>query len=623
MPSPETPMTQEVPCLDQDGSGVSPEQNSGIISKSPSILKQKSEGGTNPLTGSPPCEDDDVVSSSSTSGSGSISSPCQSETSADAASEGNWASVDPLLLTAVRSSKDRLFVLKLDQRCDEFLKDASQTRLEFPQMNSYQRLIVHRVAQYFKLVHVADSARRAVVLYKNADSETPCLRLCDIPLDASTASQSAVSSIRIMQRHSHHHNHSHNRASRHSSTDSGSEGANGPSGAFKSIEEREAAYQAARARIFQEDSESDVSSTSRTSNQSNSTTGKSTARSGKHHNRSQASRLKQQPGAARGRGQQFTPQGGVPFSMPPSDYARVSPYYAYDNGPRGGYPLNPSNGIRPNLRGHPPAFEAMYGSGAPPPFNTNGPMPSGTRYMGSYVDWNGTVCHAQGESPGQSVQEPKALDSINNPFGTASIPAPYPFARPDFGIPPYTSPFTASHMDGVALHYYPEIGTFVPGPMVDHEGGIMQHGSAPGLMGPNAPYAGGYRETEQGGYVPQQKAHFPGGRDRPLPRHDPSFSDFSVPDRLQDPLTDCFRPTNPPIYHSPDPRPPYSSHTPIFEGTSVRVPTSGLGRGGYGMVRGVVPYSNGSRVGGPEEGEVDDLISGINSVTIDSIGDQS
>lgn len=53
----------------------------------------------------------------------------------------------------------------------KLFKSNSRTRLEFPPMNSYQRLIVHRVAQYFKLSHVVDTSGKAVVLYKSAETQ--------------------------------------------------------------------------------------------------------------------------------------------------------------------------------------------------------------------------------------------------------------------------------------------------------------------------------------------------------------------------------------------------------------------------------------------------------------------
>lgn len=45
--------------------------------------------------------------------------------------------------------------------------------MDFKPMSSYQRLLVHRVAQHFKLDHVVvdvepGGAKRAIVLYKSA-----------------------------------------------------------------------------------------------------------------------------------------------------------------------------------------------------------------------------------------------------------------------------------------------------------------------------------------------------------------------------------------------------------------------------------------------------------------------
>ena len=40
-------------------------------------------------------------------------------------------------------------------------------RLDLPQMNSYQRLMVHKVAPYFNLSHFAEPIRKSVFLCKN------------------------------------------------------------------------------------------------------------------------------------------------------------------------------------------------------------------------------------------------------------------------------------------------------------------------------------------------------------------------------------------------------------------------------------------------------------------------
>ena len=48
-------------------------------------------------------------------------------------------------------------------------------KLEFPPMDSYQRLVVHRVAQYFKLDHAVIGPtinnKRTVVLFKKPNSQ--------------------------------------------------------------------------------------------------------------------------------------------------------------------------------------------------------------------------------------------------------------------------------------------------------------------------------------------------------------------------------------------------------------------------------------------------------------------
>lgn len=110
-------------------------------------------------------------------------------------------------------------------------------------MNSYQRLVVHKVAGYFKLSHVVDSAKKAVIIYRSADSEIPLLRFADLVEDDSEERPS--SNIKIMRRN----------------TKSLSSRTHSPSNVdtdrkMLSLEEREARYQEARARIFNDEQDS-------------------------------------------------------------------------------------------------------------------------------------------------------------------------------------------------------------------------------------------------------------------------------------------------------------------------------------------------------------------------------
>ncbi|KAI0242417.1 hypothetical protein L0F63_001911 [Massospora cicadina] len=106
-------------------------------------------------------------------------------------------------------------------------------------MNSYQRRVVHRVADYFNLSHSLDSDKKAIVLRKNERTEIPVLRMSDL---IEVEEENPKVSLKIMQRTSSAE------ASRH----------------FKGLEEREAKYQQARARIFNGNSSSSSTETKAT-----------------------------------------------------------------------------------------------------------------------------------------------------------------------------------------------------------------------------------------------------------------------------------------------------------------------------------------------------------------------
>nr|CAG8562628.1 6268_t:CDS:2 [Entrophospora candida] len=153
--------------------------------------------------------------------------------------------LDGFLLAALRSPKDRMFLLKLDQEMERFIDDESRSRLEFPPMNSYQRLIIHRVAQYFKLSHVVDASGKAVILYKSPETQIPILRFSD--LLEQDEEEKPEKSVKIMKRQQTYPLTKQQRALMND-PDSIYEGER----KILSIEEREAAYLKARARIFKD-----------------------------------------------------------------------------------------------------------------------------------------------------------------------------------------------------------------------------------------------------------------------------------------------------------------------------------------------------------------------------------
>ncbi|KAF1801185.1 single-stranded nucleic acid binding R3H [Mucor lusitanicus] len=167
---------------------------------------------------------------------------------------------DEFIVDLLRKPQERLFLLKLELELEAFIKDEQKLRLDLPGMNSYQRLMVHRLAPYYKLNHYHDAMRKAVYVCKTFTTALPSVRLPDIQLDKSesnddnddnssnSTSNAAASNdpppqFKIMRRSAG----SSSPSSRTSTNDDQSK----TDRKNMTYEERKTAYEEARARIFQ------------------------------------------------------------------------------------------------------------------------------------------------------------------------------------------------------------------------------------------------------------------------------------------------------------------------------------------------------------------------------------
>ncbi|XP_057209924.1 cAMP-regulated phosphoprotein 21 [Triplophysa rosa] len=81
--------------------------------------------------------------------------------------------LEEFLITTLKSSpRDRLMLLKLEQDMIDFMTDNSSYK-KFPQMSSYHRMLVHRVAAYFGLEHNVDHSGKSVIINKTSNSRIP------------------------------------------------------------------------------------------------------------------------------------------------------------------------------------------------------------------------------------------------------------------------------------------------------------------------------------------------------------------------------------------------------------------------------------------------------------------
>ncbi|KAJ1856191.1 hypothetical protein GGH12_002671 [Coemansia sp. RSA 1822] len=161
------------------------------------------------------------------------------------------APIDPILVTALSTNvSDRQFVLETELLVCQFLSQRTK-RLSFSKQNSYRRLLLHKLADYYELTHVVVGQHRdEIAFYKNLEVEVLPVSLgerVELLADAEGCAEQGedvgFTSILVKK----------------SNPGDGLEGSVGLAAAQSdgrvgmSIEERQAAYERARAEIFQDD----------------------------------------------------------------------------------------------------------------------------------------------------------------------------------------------------------------------------------------------------------------------------------------------------------------------------------------------------------------------------------
>ncbi|KAB5530916.1 hypothetical protein PHYPO_G00134850 [Pangasianodon hypophthalmus] len=147
--------------------------------------------------------------------------------------------LEEFLITTLKSSpRDRLMLLKLEQDMTDFMTDNCSYK-KFPQMSSYHRMLVHRVAAYFGLEHNVDHSGKAVIINKASNSRIPEQRFAEHVQEERTEEKRSI----LKRDNSQEKEDSQLRVPRLKEQMRS-----------KSFEEREEEYQKVRERIFSQDS---------------------------------------------------------------------------------------------------------------------------------------------------------------------------------------------------------------------------------------------------------------------------------------------------------------------------------------------------------------------------------
>ncbi|KAG0123724.1 hypothetical protein HOY82DRAFT_494926 [Tuber indicum] len=166
---------------------------------------------------------------------------------------------DQRLLDALENQRDRLFVIKLEQDVIDFVEKNSSDVFDMPPINAYHRLLAHKMAEYYRLTHVADTSGTSVRLYRGQFARIPPVRLSDRrppnAMPGPSAANGTKSNFKIMQRSTSHRGSDTPPEQQNGSfpKKTASESSSGDGSARATTrEEREQAYQEARARIFKD-----------------------------------------------------------------------------------------------------------------------------------------------------------------------------------------------------------------------------------------------------------------------------------------------------------------------------------------------------------------------------------
>ncbi|KAL4868141.1 hypothetical protein BDV12DRAFT_170135 [Aspergillus spectabilis] len=180
---------------------------------------------------------------------------------------------DEKLLEAMKSPKDRLLILQLEEKVRTFIQTSKEQSLELPPSNAFGRLLAHKLGDYYHLTHFVDNNVTSVRLHRTPFCRLP-IPLSHIHAATNSTPPPTAPTMKIMRRTGGERPSTEGSIAASSSApskatseagDSGNDADRGGSSAGATPakdrlsltrEEREAKYQEARERIFRDFSES-------------------------------------------------------------------------------------------------------------------------------------------------------------------------------------------------------------------------------------------------------------------------------------------------------------------------------------------------------------------------------
>ncbi|PWY81829.1 R3H domain protein [Aspergillus heteromorphus CBS 117.55] len=430
---------------------------------------------------------------------------------------------DEKLLEAMKSPKDRLLILQLEEKVRHFIQNSKEHSLELPPSNAFGRLLAHKLGDYYHLTHFVDNNVTSVRLHR-----TPFCRL-PTPLSILHAANHstpppAMPAMKIMRRHDGERPSTEGSIAASSSVpskngseagDSGNDGERGGSSAGATPakdrltltrEEREAKYQEARERIFRDFPES--KSADNTNGDSSANMSRSSSTSG----RKKAHRQKtphDDSFEARSQFNAYYP--GMPYNNGSMPYGVAMNDPSFPN-----QPCMVGPGVSPPGMGYPPSGQTapMYSS----PMNMNAmphySMPVSPQMTPSGPWQNAPVPQQSPYSGYATINQSPAMASTKSSPALSSYPmpnsVPYQQPTPGWSTPPYHAgypqPTPRNPPPAAWGNYQTQPPTPTSFPYPQYPGQPLSPGMQ-NLSGPH-PLPGSFNRSP---FNPQTRSFVPGG----------------------------------------------------------------------------------------------------------------
>ena len=153
--------------------------------------------------------------------------------------DSSGVDLEQFIRETLQTCKNRAFLLQVEKEILELINDPENTEFKFGAMNTYHRMLVHRVAAFFGLDHNVEKSSDCVHVKKTKNTRIPDMKFEDVPLKKEKETDVFAEPKKVLKRND-----------EGSSSFEKSPDRRGIVKKSQSYEERKQNYEQSRARIF-------------------------------------------------------------------------------------------------------------------------------------------------------------------------------------------------------------------------------------------------------------------------------------------------------------------------------------------------------------------------------------